>query len=89
MFKFIQIVLYHIHMIINSPSKNLNLQNEAFNFEKTSPYFASETIKIINKIKLLKLKEIKSLGKFRVKISLHSEIDAEIHIVVESAEAIQ
>ena len=35
------------------------------------------------------IKEIKSLGKFKVKISLHSEIDAEIHIVVESAEAIQ
>ena len=35
------------------------------------------------------IKEIKSLGKFRVKISLHSEIDAEIHIVVESAETIQ
>ena len=35
------------------------------------------------------VKEIKSLGKFRVKISLHSEIDAEIHIVVESAETIQ
>ena len=35
------------------------------------------------------LKEIKSLGKFRVKISLHSEIDAEIHILVESAETIQ
>ena len=35
------------------------------------------------------IKEIKSLGKFKVKISLHSEIDAEIHIVVESAETIQ
>ena len=35
------------------------------------------------------LKEIKSLGKFKVKISLHSEIDAEIHILVESAETIQ
>ena len=35
------------------------------------------------------LKEIKSLGKFKVKISLHSEIDAEILIVVESAETIQ
>jgi len=33
--------------------------------------------------------EIKSLGKFKVKISLHSEIDAEILIVVESAETIQ
>ena len=35
------------------------------------------------------IKEIKSIGKFRVKVSLHSEIDAEIHIVVESAETIQ
>ena len=35
------------------------------------------------------IKEIKSLGKFNVKITLHSEIDAEIHIVVESAETIQ
>ena len=35
------------------------------------------------------IKEIKSLGKFKVKVSLHSEIDAEIHILVESAETIQ
>ena len=35
------------------------------------------------------VKEIKSLGKFKVRISLHSEIDAEILIVVESAETIQ
>ena len=35
------------------------------------------------------IKEIKSLGKFKVKVSLHSEIDAEIHIVVDSAENIQ
>ena len=35
------------------------------------------------------IKEIKSLGKFKVKISLHSEIEAEIHIIVESAETIQ
>ena len=33
--------------------------------------------------------EIKSLGKFKVKISLHSEVDAEIIINVESAESIQ
>ena len=33
--------------------------------------------------------EIKSLGKFKVKISLHSEVDAEIIINVESSEAIQ
>ena len=35
------------------------------------------------------IKEIKSLGKFRVKISLHSEVDAEITINVTSAESIQ
>ena len=35
------------------------------------------------------LKEIKSLGKFKVKISLHSEVDAEITINVESADSIQ
>ncbi len=35
------------------------------------------------------IKEIKSLGKFNVKISLHSEVDAEITITVESAETIQ
>ena len=35
------------------------------------------------------IKEIKSLGKFKVKISLHSEVDAEITINVESAETIQ
>jgi large subunit ribosomal protein L9 len=34
-------------------------------------------------------KEIKSLGKFKVKISLHSEVDAEITISVTSADTIQ
>ena len=33
--------------------------------------------------------EIKTLGKFKVKISLHSEVDAEINITVSSAETIQ
>ena len=35
------------------------------------------------------LKEIKSLGKFKVRISLHSEVDAEITVDVQSAEVIQ
>ena len=35
------------------------------------------------------INEIKALGKFKVKISLHSEVDAEIVIDVESAESIQ
>ena len=35
------------------------------------------------------IQEIKSLGKFKVKIFLHSEVDAEIIVNVESAESIQ
>ena len=35
------------------------------------------------------IKEIKTLGKFKVKISLHSEIDAEIMINVETSENIK
>ena len=35
------------------------------------------------------VKEIKALGKFKVKISLHSEVDAEVSINVSSAETIQ
>ncbi len=35
------------------------------------------------------IKEIKSLGRFKIKITLHSEIDADIQIIVESAETIQ
>ena len=35
------------------------------------------------------VKDIKTLGKFKVKISLHSEVDAEITINVESSETIQ
>ena len=35
------------------------------------------------------IQEIKALGKFKVKISLHSEVDAEISINVRSADTIQ
>ena len=35
------------------------------------------------------IKDIKSLGSFKVKVSLHSEVDAQITIKVESAETIQ
>ena len=35
------------------------------------------------------VKDIKSIGEFQVKISLHSEVDAEIKINVESADTIQ
>ena len=35
------------------------------------------------------IKDIKTLGNFKVKVSLHSEVDAQITIKVESAETIQ
>ena len=57
----------------------------------------TEIAKIIHDIENLEIKpsmiqpvqEIKSLGKFKVKIFLHSEIEAEISINVESADTIQ
>ena len=57
----------------------------------------TEISKLIHSIDKLEIKpsmiqpvnEIKSLGKFKVKISLHSEVDAEITINVETAESIQ
>ena len=49
-----------------------------------------ETNKIEVKPSLIQpLKEIKALGKFKVRISLHSEVDAEISINISSAEIIQ
>ena len=35
------------------------------------------------------VKDIKSIGEFKVKVSLHSEVDAEIIIIVEPADSIQ
>ena len=34
------------------------------------------------------IQDIKSIGKFKVRVSLHSEVDAEIMISVQSAEVI-
>ena len=49
-----------------------------------------ETDKTVIKPSMIQpIKEIKSLGKFKVKINLHSEVDAEIIINVETAESIQ
>ena len=49
-----------------------------------------EESKIIVKPSLIQpVEEIKALGKFKVKISLHSEVDAEITINVSSADTIQ
>tara|TARA_Y100000389_G_scaffold126751_1_gene124081 strand:+ start:31 stop:489 length:459 start_codon:yes stop_codon:yes gene_type:complete len=49
-----------------------------------------ETNKIDIKPSMIQpLEEIKALGKFKIKISLHSEVDAEIAINVKSADTIQ
>tara|TARA_Y100000768_G_scaffold299979_1_gene233749 strand:- start:268 stop:726 length:459 start_codon:yes stop_codon:yes gene_type:complete len=50
-------------------------------FEKSKIEIKPSMIQPIN--------EIKSLGKFKVKITLHSEVDAEITIDVKTAETIQ
>jgi len=50
----------------------------------------NETNKIEIKPSMIQpIKEIKSIGKFKVKVSLHSEVEAEITIIVNSAETIQ
>jgi len=57
----------------------------------------TEISKLIHEMENIEIKpsmiqpvhEIKSLGKFKVKISLHSEVDVEISINVSSAEKIQ
>ena len=57
----------------------------------------TEIAKLIKEENLIDIKpsmiqpveEIKSLGKFKVKVSLHSEVDAEITISVSSADTIQ
>ena len=49
-----------------------------------------EKIKIDIKPSMIQpVQEIKSLGKFKIKISLHSAVDAEISIDVKSADTIQ
>ena len=50
-------------MIVISPSKNLNLSNEKFSFNETTPFFISESKSLIKKIKLLGVNELKSLMK--------------------------
>ena len=73
--------------------KKLSTENKEL-YGSVKPTEISKIIKEIENLEITPsmiqpVKEIKSLGKFKVKISLHSEIDAEIHIVVESAETIQ
>ncbi len=73
--------------------KKLSTENKEL-YGSVKPTEISKLILEIEKIEIKPssiqpVKEIKSLGKFKVKISLHSEVDAEININVESAESIQ
>tara|TARA_E500000178_G_scaffold259873_1_gene256716 strand:+ start:314 stop:772 length:459 start_codon:yes stop_codon:yes gene_type:complete len=73
--------------------KKLSTENNEL-YGSVKPTEISKIIYELNKIEIKPsmiqpVTEIKSLGKFKVKISLHSEVDAEIIIIVESAESIQ
>ena len=73
--------------------KKLNTENNEL-YGSVKP---TEIAKLIQEEKNILIKpsiiqpvnEIKTLGKFKVKISLHSEVDAEITVNVQSAETIQ
>ena len=73
--------------------KKLSTENNEL-YGSVKPTEIAKLIQAENKIDvkpsmIQPLKEIKSIGKFKVKITLHSEVEAEITINVESAETIQ
>ncbi len=73
--------------------KKLNTENNEL-YGSVKPTEISKLIQEENKIDIKPsmiqpVEEIKALGKFKVKISLHSEVDAEIIINVLSADTIQ
>ena len=73
--------------------KKLSTENKEL-YGSVKPTEIAKLIQDENKIEIKPsmiqpVKEIKALGKFKVKISLHSEVDAEISINVSSAETIQ
>ena len=73
--------------------KKLSTENNEL-YGSVKPTEISKLIQAENKIDIKPsmiqpVEEIKALGKFKVKISLHSEVDAEIIINVSSADTIQ
>ena len=73
--------------------KKLSTENNEL-YGSVKPTEISKLIQEENKIDIKPsmiqpVEEIKALGKFKVKISLHSEVDAEIVIKVTSADSIQ
>ena len=85
-------VFESVNKKIYTIKKLITENNELYGSVK--PTEISKLIKEISDIEIKPsmiqpIKEIKSIGNFKVKISLHSEVDAEISIKVESAEIIQ
>ena len=75
------------------PVKKLSTENNEL-YGSVKPTEIAKLIQEENKIDvkpamIQPVEEIKSLGKFKVKVSLHSEVDAEITINVTSADTIQ
>ena len=73
--------------------KKLSTENNEL-YGSVKPTEIAKLIQTENKIDvkpsmIQPIKEIKSIGKFKVKITLHSEVEAEITVNVESAETIQ
>ena len=73
--------------------KKLSTENNEL-YGSVKPTEISKLIQEENKINIKPsmiqpVEEIKALGKFKVKISLHSEVDAEITVNVSSADTIQ
>ena len=73
--------------------KKLSTENNEL-YGSVKPTEISKLIQVENNIDIKPsmiqpVEEIKALGKFKVKISLHSEVDAEITINVSSADTIQ
>ncbi|WP_440909220.1 50S ribosomal protein L9 [Candidatus Pelagibacter sp.] len=73
--------------------KRLSTENNEL-YGSVKPTEISKLIYTVEKIEIKPsmiqpVDEIKSIGKFKVKVSLHSEVDAEIVVNVESAESIQ
>ena len=73
--------------------KKLSTENKEL-YGSVKPTEISKTILGIEKLDIKPsmiqlIKEIKSLGNFKVKVNLHSEIEAEVNIKVVAAETIQ
>ena len=73
--------------------KKLSTENNEL-YGSVKPTEISKLIQETNKIEIKPsmiqpVQEIKSIGKFKVKVTLHSEVDAEITIDVQSADSIE